>query len=216
MLCRQTADDGTLLRLVRAPGGRVVADIHEKLPGRGAWVHLDRTAVETALARGTLARALAASWRQPVEREALDPELPETIGTGLRERVLAHLGLMRRAGALVLGADATQAAIRAGRVTMLVLARDAGETTRARILAHARARDVPLVDLFDRSELALALGRDNVVQAALTTPLPARFARDVRRARLWSGAGEAGSVCVPAGRQAQKREPQGGALRVAG
>ncbi len=216
MLCRQVADDGALLRLVRAPDGRVVADIHEKLPGRGAWVHLDRPAVEAALARGTLARALAASWRQPVGRDVLDPALPAVIDAGLRERVLARLGLMRRAGGLVLGADATQAALRAGKVTMLVLARDAGENTRARILSHVRAGAIAVLDLFDRTQLALALGRDNVVQAALTTPLPARFARDVTRARLWSGAGEGGAVCVPGGRQAHEREPQGGALRVAG
>ncbi len=205
-----------LLRLVRAPDGGVVADIHEKLPGRGAWVHLDRAAVETALARGTLARALAASWRQPVSRDALGPDLLALIETGLRERVLARLGLMRRSGRLVLGADATQAAIRAGKVTLLVLARDAGENARAKTLSHARACALPVLDLFDRTELALALGRDNVVQAALVTSLPARFARDVARFRLWSGAGKAGSVCVPTGRQAQKREMQGGALSVAG
>ncbi len=216
MLCRQTADDGTLLRLVRAPDGGVVADIHEKLPGRGAWVHLNRAAVAAALVRGTLARALAASWREPVDRDALDPDLLKTIEKGLRERVLARLGLMRRSGRLVLGADATQLASRAGRVALLVLARDAGEHTRAKILSHARARGLPVLDLFDRSELALALGRDNVVQAALTAPLPARFARDVTRFRLWSGAGEAEAVCMPTGRQAQKREMQGGALCVAG
>ncbi len=205
-----------LLRLVRAPDGGVIADIHEKLPGRGAWVHLDRMAVETAFARGTLVRALAASWRRPVSRDALDPNLIETIEKGLRERVLARLGLMRRSGRLVLGADAAQAAARAGRATLFVLARDAGENTRAKILSHARARDVPVLDLFDRAELALALGRDNVVQAALTTSLPARFVRDVARFRLWSSAGEAGLVCMPTGRRTQKRETQGGALSVAG
>ncbi|RMF72567.1 MAG: DUF448 domain-containing protein [Alphaproteobacteria bacterium] len=216
MLCRQVAGDDTLLRLVRAPDGRVVADIHEKLPGRGAWVHLDRPSLDAAIARGTLARALAASWRQPVGRDALDPELGATIDRGLRERVLGRLGLLRRSGQLVLGADASRMAARAGKVTLFLLARDAGEHTRSRILSHARALGVPVVDLFDRSELALALGRDNVVQAALTTPLPARFARDVARLRLWSGAGEGEVVCMPAGRRAHKRETQGGALRVAG
>ncbi|GIX16428.1 MAG: hypothetical protein KatS3mg119_0614 [Rhodothalassiaceae bacterium] len=201
---------------MRAPDGRVVADIHEKLPGRGAWVHVDRAALERALESGLLARALAGSWRERVPREAIDADLVARIDGGLRERVLSRLGLLRAGGRLVLGADAVEAALAGGKATVLVLASDAGPNTRARITARARAAGLPVVDLFTRAELALALGRENVVQAAATAPVGPRFARELGRLSLWLNAGGDDGPCRAAAKPRRRHVAEGGALRVAG
>jgi uncharacterized protein len=49
----------TLLRLALSPDGDVVPDVLARAPGRGAWIGVDRAALETALAKGKLKGALA-------------------------------------------------------------------------------------------------------------------------------------------------------------
>lgn len=56
--CRGRASKGALLRLVREAGGAVRVDASRSLPGRGAYVHRDRSCVELALRGGALSRAL--------------------------------------------------------------------------------------------------------------------------------------------------------------
>ena len=50
---------------------------------------------------------------------------------------------------------------------MLLQARDASEDGRSRLSEIARAVEVKEVGIFDREELSMALGRDNVVHALL-------------------------------------------------
>jgi hypothetical protein len=51
----------SLLRVVRAADGSVRVDRSGSAPGRGAYVHRDRSCVLAALGRGALARALRTS-----------------------------------------------------------------------------------------------------------------------------------------------------------
>jgi predicted RNA-binding protein YlxR (DUF448 family) len=44
-----------LIRFVVSPGGMVVPDIEERLPGRGMWVSADRAALDTAVRRKVFA-----------------------------------------------------------------------------------------------------------------------------------------------------------------
>ena len=55
--CRGRAPKADLLRVVRTPSG-VRADPLGTAPGRGAYVHRDRTCVTAALRQGALVRAL--------------------------------------------------------------------------------------------------------------------------------------------------------------
>lgn len=56
--CRLEAGRRDLLRLVRAPDGMVRVDAQGSAPGRGAYVHRERSCVQAALARGALGKAL--------------------------------------------------------------------------------------------------------------------------------------------------------------
>lgn len=56
--CRARAAKCDLLRIVRSPTGTVGIDPTGTAPGRGAYVHPEPSCMESALAKGTMARAL--------------------------------------------------------------------------------------------------------------------------------------------------------------
>jgi predicted RNA-binding protein YlxR (DUF448 family) len=56
--CRTSREKRELLRVVRAPGGAIRADLSGRLAGRGAYVCRDQTCITTAIERGALSRAL--------------------------------------------------------------------------------------------------------------------------------------------------------------
>ena len=153
-----------LLRFVVDPGGTLVPDLGESLPGRGLWVSAERHALEKACARGLFARAA----RRPI---AVAPDLIDEVERQLTARALEYLGLARRAGVLVAGFDKVQRALAERRVAVLIEASDGARHGRARL--GALARDVPVIAHFDGAALSRNLGRDNVVHAALA---PGRLA----------------------------------------
>ena len=153
-----------LLRFVVDPGGALVPDLGESLPGRGLWVSAERAALSRACERGLFARAA----RRPI---VVAPDLIDEVERQLTARALDVLGLARRAGGLVMGFDKVQRALADGRVAVLVEASDGARHGRARL--GALARDIPVIAHFDGATLSRSLGRENVVHAALA---PGRLA----------------------------------------
>ena len=155
--------EARLLRFVLAPDGQVVPDVEAKLPGRGLWVSADRAAIAQAVAKRLFARAAKAP-------ATADSGLPERAEARLVERILAHLGLARRAGELILGFDQVDKALRSANPPALIIeAAEAAPDGRRKLQAAATARGhVPFViGALTNAELSLALGRENVVHAAL-------------------------------------------------
>ena len=164
---RRVLDKSALIRFVRAPAGTVAPDIGQVLPGRGVWVGAERDLVGAACRRkGALARAGRVSGDLGARCEA-----------ALTQRALALLGLARRAGQLAVGAHAVRAALGENEARVLVQARDAAAGGRRKIekLRAAAAPDCVSVTLFDRAELAAALGRDAVHLAIRRGGLGAKF-----------------------------------------
>jgi predicted RNA-binding protein YlxR (DUF448 family)/ribosomal protein L30E len=161
--------EARLLRFVLSPDGQAVPDVEAKLPGRGLWVSADRTIIAQAVAKRLFARAAKAP-------ATADGGLPERAESRLVERILAHLGLARRAGELVLGFDQVEKALRGANPPVLIVeASEAAPDGRRKLQAAATARGhVPFViGALTNAELSLALGRENVVHAALN---PGRIA----------------------------------------
>ncbi len=75
--CRGKGVKRELLRVVRSPEGAVRVDPSGKAPGRGAYLHRDRSCSDLAVGSGAFARALragldpsrAARLRADIERE---------------------------------------------------------------------------------------------------------------------------------------------------
>lgn len=164
-----------MLRCVRAPDGRIVADPGNELPGRGIWISPTRKAVDEAVRRKLFARAA----RDQVEVET---EFADAIEKLLLQRCLGYLGLAKRAGQLVAGFERVQAAMDGSSVRVLLVASDAGPHGRKK-LAPKGSEEAPVrVELLSRGELSLALGKENVVHAALLSGgLAARFLRECGR-----------------------------------
>jgi len=87
----------------------------------------------------------------------------------MREKALNMLGLMRRANAIQIGEDKTGAAVKAGKVKLLLLAADASDNARRRAETFISGRNVQLVPLpFDKAELSERLGVNGCSMAAVT------------------------------------------------
>jgi len=60
--CREISEKRSLIRVVRQPGG-VIIDLTGKEPGRGAYIHNQRSCWDLAL-KGSLAHALRTELRE--------------------------------------------------------------------------------------------------------------------------------------------------------
>jgi ribosomal protein L7Ae-like RNA K-turn-binding protein len=151
-----------------------VADFGARLPGRGAWVHVDAACVRRA--DGPLARALDA----PVVDAA------KAVVDEVRAAVRWGLGGAAASGLVVSGAHQLDEAVRAGRVAGLVVATDA--SMRSVISVRDQVPHVPIADVaLDRARLGACIGRGPralvaLVPARATTPLCAwlRTLQDLR------------------------------------
>jgi predicted RNA-binding protein YlxR (DUF448 family) len=149
-----------MVRFVVGPEGAVVPDVAGRLPGRGLWVSAERAAVDRA-AKGGFAKVAGAAVRAT-------PDLANRVEALLVRRVMDMLGLARRSGQLVAGLDQVAEALAAGRIGLLIQAADASPLGRGKLSARAKARgDVIDLVCLTVSELSLALGRENVVHAAI-------------------------------------------------
>ena len=173
----QVMDEARLIRFVAGPAGAVIPDLGRKLPGRGLWVAADRVSVETAAKKGLFSRAARAKLSP-------GPDLASQVETLLLRRMLASLGLARKAGELTLGFEKVQAAVAGGKTAFLVEASDGAADGRRKILGafHRSSRPPRLIGLFTSAEMGLALGLENVIHTAFLAGRGAeRWAFDVER-----------------------------------
>ncbi len=178
-----------LIRLALDAAGMVHADLAARAPGRGAWLSPDRALIATAAAKGKLRGVLMRAFK--TTSIAIPDDLVETIAAGLERRALDRLGLENKAGHLIWGSDRIGDALGAGRVRLLLHAADAAPDGTAKLDGKAKAAPNTVVSLVipaERARLSLALGRENVVHAAICdTAAAARVTAAVARWRAFNG-----------------------------
>jgi len=178
VLSGEKAARDALVRLAISPPNEqgvceVLPDALTKAPGRGAWLGVSRSELETALAKGKFAGAMKRAFKgAPI---SVSQDLPERIDAALTRAFTDRLGLELRAGKLLLGSDRIADHARAGKVAWLGHAADASEDGSRkldqswRVGSDAEGSGLAGVRLpLDRAALSVALGRDNVVHLALT------------------------------------------------
>jgi predicted RNA-binding protein YlxR (DUF448 family) len=170
--------DTMLVRFVADPDGLIVPDIAATLPGRGLWVKADRAILERAAAKNPFARAAKA----PVTVSA---DLADRVEALLVRRMIGDLGLARKSGALIFGFDNVQRALQSRTPpAVLIEASDGAADGRRKLRNSAAAQGVSPANIncLSSAELHLALGRENVIHAALTQGrLAERLVLDARR-----------------------------------
>ena len=170
---RERKPPGELLRFALDPDGRAVLDLKARLPGRGVWLTCARDVVEKAAKGGVFDKAFG--------REVKTAEsLADMVESLLERDALQRLSLANKAGFVVCGFDKIVKVLRGGGGAVLLHAADASPDGCAKLdrLARrgagaARPEAAVLCD-FNIEQMSLALGRPNVVHAALKQGGPRR------------------------------------------
>jgi predicted RNA-binding protein YlxR (DUF448 family) len=152
-----------LLRFVAGPDGMVVPDVAAKLPGRGLWVEASRQAIAKAVEKKLFSRAAKA-------QVTATADLADRAEKALVTRMLGDLGIARRSGALVLGFDNVLRALEGPKPPKaLIEAFDGAKDGKRKLYAAAHRMDLNcvVIESLTSAELGLALGRENVIHAAV-------------------------------------------------
>jgi predicted RNA-binding protein YlxR (DUF448 family) len=155
-----------LIRFVVGPDGAVVPDLKRKLPGRGVWVTATRAAVNQAVGRNAFARSFKTKVR-------VAPDLAPQVEALLANSCLDALAIVHKAGRVAIGFAKAEAALAGKPVAALIHASDAAPDGVRKLAAAAKHRseaetgEIAAISAFTSAQLDLALGRSNVVHAAL-------------------------------------------------
>lgn len=179
-----------MIRFVRAPDGVLTPDIRSRLPGRGAWVMARADLVAEAVKKQAFTRQLKA-------KVAASPTLPADVDRLLEADCLQSLSLANKSGAVTTGFGKVCDGLEKGAVAALLEARDGSAEGRRKLAQAARraatgrgtgAAAPETIALFDSLQLDLALGRTNVIHAALAPGGPTQaFLTRCRRLAAYRG-----------------------------
>jgi uncharacterized protein len=169
-----------LIRFVVSPAGEVVPDVKRKLPGRGLWVSASRETVAEAVRRHHFSRGFKRDVR-------VAPTLAADTEKLLVQSAVEALAMVAKAGQVVSGfakvegaltARSARAASRTS-IQALIHAADGASDGIRKLDALARQNagqsvgngvetaEFPIITALTSAELDLALGRSNVIHAAL-------------------------------------------------
>ena len=142
-------------------------DLSRRLPGRGVWLKAEKAVVAQAVNRNVFAKSLK---RQVKVAE----DLADRVDALLVRRVAEAFSIANKAGLLTTGFAQVQSLIEGGGAAALVHGLGAAEGGREKLdrkfvaIALDKGRSAPIVTSLSIEQLSLAIGRPNVVHAALT------------------------------------------------
>ncbi len=187
IVTRRKGSPDDFIRFVVGPDRAVVPDLRQKLPGRGAWVTAERAVVSEAVKRKSFKRAFKA------EVEVL-PALADLIDGLMEKDALQAFALANKAGLVVAGATKVEGSIGPKVPAALVHASDGSADGLRKLEAAVRrllgddAAAVPCIRDFRSDQLDLALGRTNVIHAAVARGTAgAAFVARARRLARYRG-----------------------------
>jgi predicted RNA-binding protein YlxR (DUF448 family) len=155
-----------MIRFVISPDGQPVADLKRRLPGRGLWITATRQALCTAIARKVFGRG----FKREVKPAA---DLIEATERLIEQSALAALAIAHKAGKVAIGFAKAEAALDRDRIGALIHAADAAPDGTRKLAAALRRRvdldagKIAVIGVLTSAQLDLALGRSNVIHAAL-------------------------------------------------
>lgn len=166
IVTRAERDPADLVRFVADPAGTIVPDLARKLPGRGVWVTAERAAVEAAIKGNAFAKSLK-------RHVIVAVDLPETVDALFVRRVLNALSLANKAGLVSTGHEKVEKVLDSSQAVALLHGSDGTSEGRRKLdrkfaaIQRDKQLPVPIVDWLTIEQLSLAMGRSNVVHAAL-------------------------------------------------
>lgn len=190
-----------LIRFVLGPDGAIGPDITGKLGGRGVWVTATNAAVSEAARRNVFAKSLKVNAKPAAD-------LADLVEQQLLVRVRQSLSFANKAGLLTAGFTKVEKALEAGQVAVLIAAADGADDGSDRLerkfnaISAAHGRTAMLTRCLRIADLSLAIGRPNVVHAALAHGGQSRaFLKECRRLERYQRneqtGGDIGPDCTP-------------------
>jgi uncharacterized protein len=155
-----------LIRFVVGPNGNVVPDLKRRLPGRGVWVTASREALAEAIGRKAFARGFKRDVR-------VDADFVDETERLLARSALDALAIAGKAGRVLTGFVKVETALARENIVALIHAADAAPEGVRKIESAWRRRfgadaeKILVITTFTSAQLGLALGRANVIHAAL-------------------------------------------------
>ena len=169
---RQVRPIDELIRFVVAPSGEVIPDLKRKLPGRGLWVSASRQTLAEAVRRHQFSKGFKREVRVlatlPADTEAL-----------LVRSTIDALAMAAKARQVISGFGKVEDALTSrqarGQVVALIHASDGAAdgirkldaVLRQNAVVNENSPQIPVVTALTSEQLDLALGRSNVIHAAL-------------------------------------------------
>ena len=177
---RQVQPIDELIRFVVSPQSEVMADLKRKLPGRGLWISASRQVVAEAVKRNQFGKGFKRDVR-------VAPTLAADTEALLVRGVIEALAMAAKAGQVVAGFSKVEGAIegalaqRQARTSIhaLIHASDGAadgirkldalvrQKTEQKTENDGESHPFPVVTALTSEQLDLALGRSNVIHAAL-------------------------------------------------
>jgi hypothetical protein len=154
-----------MIRFVIGPDNMPVPDLKRRLPGRGIWLTATRNVLADAVKRKVFARAFKRDVRPSADLVATTERL-------LERAALDALAIAHKAGKVAIGFARTEAALADEPVVGLINAADAAPDGSRKLAGAMRRRlgetaEMAVIETFTSAQLDLALGRSNVIHAAL-------------------------------------------------
>ncbi|WP_298279442.1 RNA-binding protein [uncultured Bradyrhizobium sp.] len=157
-----------LIRFVVSPTGEVIPDLKRKLPGRGLWISASRRSVAEAVRRHQFSKGFKRDVR-------VAPTLPTDTDALLVRSLTEALAMAAKAGQVVAGFGKVEDALNRNETAALIHASDGAADGIRKLDAILRQRGekrgespvIAVVNVLTSEELDLALGRSNVIHAAL-------------------------------------------------
>ncbi len=157
-----------LIRFVVAPSGEVIADLKRKLPGRGLWISATHNAVAEAVRRHQFGKGFKRDVR-------VSPALAADTENLMVRGAVEALAMAAKAGQVVAGFAKVEGALQAHQAVALIHAADGAvdgirkldAILRQKAGKAAESPEFPVIGVLTSEQLDLALGRSNVIHAAL-------------------------------------------------
>jgi predicted RNA-binding protein YlxR (DUF448 family) len=169
---RQVRPIGELIRFVVAPSGEVIPDLKRKLPGRGLWVSASRQTLAEAVRRHQFSKGFKREVR-------VSPTLPADTEALLVRSTIDALAMAAKAGQVISGFGKVEDALSSRQARASVEAvihasdgaadgiRKLDAVLRQNAVVNDKSNQFPVVTALTSEQLDLALGRSNVIHAAL-------------------------------------------------
>jgi predicted RNA-binding protein YlxR (DUF448 family) len=158
-----------LIRFVIGPDGTAVPDLKRKLPGRGVWVTATQDAIGNAIKRKAFARGFKRDVRLPADLLSRTEQL-------LERAALDALAIAGKAGLVLTGFAKVEVALGHERVIALLHASEAASDGVRKLDAALhrtpQGNEVAVIGILRSAQLDLALGRPNVIHAAVLAGPP--------------------------------------------